>query len=128
MSTSRVDVLSIRSLTLKTGLQFVQSMIHICIIDAMHLTDFDLNLLVAFDALMQDQHVTRAAVRVGLTQPAMSHALKRLRLMCGDPLFIRTRGGMEPTPYAQQLAPHVRDGLAALQLGLEQTASFVPAR
>ena len=98
------------------------------IIDAMHITNCDLNLLVAFDALINDRNVTRAAGRVGLTQPAMSHALKRLRAMCGDPLFIRTRRGMEPTPYAQQLALHVRGGLATLQLGLEQTALFDPAR
>jgi DNA-binding transcriptional LysR family regulator len=103
-------------------------MIRICVIHAMHITTFDLNLLVAFDALIQDRNVTRAAVRVGLTQPAMSHALKRLRRICGDELFIRTRRGMEPTPYAQQLAVHVRDGLTALQLGLEQNAFFDPAR
>lgn len=94
----------------------------------MHIQSFDLNLLVAFDALMQERNVTRAGVRVGLSQPSMSHALTRLRQLCGDPLFVRTRKGMEPTPYAQRLAAHVREGLAALRLGLEQTAAFDPAR
>jgi DNA-binding transcriptional LysR family regulator len=93
----------------------------------MNIHNIDLNLLVAFDALIQECNVTRAGVRIGLSQPSMSHALTRLRQICGDPLFVRTRTGMEPTPFAQQLAAPVRDGLAILQAGLDHSTEFNPA-
>jgi DNA-binding transcriptional LysR family regulator len=63
----------------------------------------DLILLVVFDAVMQERNVTRAGQRLGLSQPAMSHALSRLRHMLKDDLFIRTPKGMLPTPRAEQL-------------------------
>ena len=59
---------------------------------------FDLNLLIVFDAVMQERSVTRAGGRLGLSQPAVSHALGRLRHMLKDELFIRTPDGMTPTP------------------------------
>jgi LysR family transcriptional regulator, mexEF-oprN operon transcriptional activator len=65
---------------------------------------FDLNLLVAFDALMEERNVTRAARRVGIGQPAMSHALARLRELFGDDLFIRTPTAMQPTTRALELS------------------------
>ena len=65
----------------------------------------DLNLLKAFDALMSERAVTRAASRIGLSQPAMSHALSRLRGLFSDDLFVRTPGGMEPTARAREIAP-----------------------
>src|SRR5437660_643842 len=68
----------------------------------------DLNLLVVFDAVMQERNVTRAGQRINLSQPAMSHALARLRHVLKDGLFIRTPRGMVPTPRAEQLASHVR--------------------
>lgn len=68
----------------------------------------DLNLLVAFDALVQERHVGKAAARVFVGQPAMSHALARLREALGDELFVRSGNRMEPTALAQQLAPRVR--------------------
>ena len=71
------------------------------------LASIDLNLLVVFDAIVKDRNVTLAASRVGLSQPAMSSALARLRKTFNDPLFVRTRGGMLPTPYAQLLAPPI---------------------
>lgn len=83
---------------------------------------FDLNLLIVFDALMQERSVTRAGNRVGLSQPAMSHALSRLRHMLKDELFDRTPKGMVPTPRAQMLAQPLRDALAAMQLALEPVA------
>ncbi len=61
---------------------------------------FDLNLLIVFDAVMQERSVTRAGGRIGLSQPAVSHALGRLRHMLRDELFIRTPEGMVPTPRA----------------------------
>jgi DNA-binding transcriptional LysR family regulator len=86
----------------------------------------DLNLLVAFDALMRERNVTRAGQAIGLAQPSMSNALARLRKVFGDPLFVPTRQGMEPTPYAQRLAGPVREGLATLTAGLEAPSGFDP--
>ena len=87
---------------------------------------FDLNLLIAFDAVMRERSVTRAGDRVGLSQPAMSHALNRLRYMLKDELFIRTPSGMVPTPRAEALAPPLRNALSEMQHALEP-AAFDPA-
>jgi len=86
----------------------------------------DLNLLVVFDALMRDRSVTRAGQRLGLSQPAMSHALTRLRHMLKDELFVRSPNGMMPTPRAEQLATPIRIALDGLQQSLEPT-QFEPA-
>ncbi|WP_298252193.1 LysR family transcriptional regulator [Bradyrhizobium sp.] len=69
----------------------------------MNLNSLDLNLLVALDALLRDASVTRAAMRIGLSQPAASHALQRLRDVIGDPLLVRTGARMELTPRAEAL-------------------------
>jgi DNA-binding transcriptional LysR family regulator len=90
------------------------------------LSAIDLNLLVVFDAVMQERNVTRAGQRLGLSQPAMSHALTRLRYMLKDDLFIRSPKGMLPTPRAEQLALPVRSALDALQHSLEPI-QFVPS-
>jgi DNA-binding transcriptional LysR family regulator len=79
----------------------------------------DLNLLVVFDAMMRDRSVTRAGQRLGLSQPAMSHALTRLRHMLKDELFVRSPTGMLPTPRAEQLATPIRIALDGLQQSLE---------
>ena len=71
-------------------------------------SSLDLNLLIVFNAIVKDRNVTLAARRVGLSQPAMSSALNRLRRIFNDPLFVRTGDGMLPTPYAQQLAPPIQ--------------------
>jgi DNA-binding transcriptional LysR family regulator len=81
----------------------------------------DLNLLVAFDALMLEQHVGRAAARVFIGQPAMSHALARLRETLGDPLFVRSGNRMEPSALALELGPRVH-------AWLEQAHGFLFAR
>jgi len=86
---------------------------------------FDLNLLLVFDAVMHERNVTLAGQRIGLSQPAMSHALNRLRYMLKDQLFIRTPEGMVPTPRAEQLATPLRRALSEMQLALEPE-SFVP--
>jgi DNA-binding transcriptional LysR family regulator len=87
---------------------------------------FDLNLLIVFDAVMQERSVTRAGQRIGLSQPAMSHALSRLRHMLKDELFIRAPDGMVPTPRAEALAQPLRNALSEMQLALEP-AAFDPA-
>ena len=87
---------------------------------------FDLNLLIVFDAVMQERSVTRAGSRIGLSQPAMSHALNRLRYMLKDELFVRTPEGMVPTPRAEALAQPLRNALSEMQLALEP-AAFDPA-
>jgi DNA-binding transcriptional LysR family regulator len=86
---------------------------------------FDLNLLIVFDAVMQERNVTRAGGKIGLSQPAVSHALGRLRHMLKDELFIRTPDGMVPTPRAEQLAEPLRQALRDMQLALEPE-TFVP--
>jgi DNA-binding transcriptional LysR family regulator len=87
---------------------------------------FDLNLLIVFDAVMQDRSVTRAGDRIGLSQPAMSHALNRLRHMLKDQLFVRTPEGMVPTPRAEMLAQPLRNALSEMQRALEPPAVFDP--
>jgi DNA-binding transcriptional LysR family regulator len=87
----------------------------------------DLNVLVALDALLEERNVTAAARRIGLTPSAMSHALARLRELFRDPLLVRGKGGMLPTPRAMQLAVPVRRGLLDLQRALRGELSFTPA-
>ena len=70
------------------------------------LADIDLNLLVVFDLLYQEQNTQRVALRLGITQPAVSHALKRLRLLLNDELFERTSQGLQPTPRASPAISH----------------------
>src|SRR5215468_8204187 len=72
-------------------------------IHSMNLNSLDLNLLVALDALLKEASVSRAAMRIGLSQPAASHALQRLRDVLGDPLLVRVGARMELTPRAQAL-------------------------
>lgn len=93
----------------------------------MNLQAIDLNLLVVFEALMEERSVTRAAHRVGLSQPALSNALARLRRTFDDPLLRRTPEGMVPTPLAESLIAPVRAALAGLRSALEETPAFDPA-
>lgn len=92
----------------------------------MDVEKLDLNLLRVFDALIEDGNLTRAGYRLGLSQPAMSHALARLRKRTGDSLFIRVPSGMEPTGYALRIAPSVREGLRLLEGAMEGEATFNP--
>ena len=87
----------------------------------------DLNLLVVFDALMQERNVSRAAERCFLSQPAMSNALNRLREMLNDPLLVKTSTGMRPSPRAQALEGPVRSILSQLEHQLRPPAPFNPA-
>ena len=88
----------------------------------------DLNLLKAFDALMSERAVTRAAGRIGLSQPAMSHALSRLRGLFADDLFVRTQSGMEPTAHARGIAPLVATAIEHIEAALNLGAGFDPAK
>ncbi|MCH4092009.1 LysR family transcriptional regulator [Acetobacter sp.] len=92
----------------------------------MKLSSFDLNLLVVFDAVLRERSVTKGAEQLGLSQPATSHALNRLRQLMKDKLLIRTPSGMTPTPRAEELARHLHQTLIALQ-GLLQPDVFEPA-
>ena len=85
---------------------------------------FDLNLIVAFDALMAERHVTRAAIRIGLTQPAMSAALARLRKATGDELFVRGPKGLAPTPRAHDLIAPFRRVLETVSGALDLQTGF----
>ena len=94
---------------------------------AMNLAGIDLNLLVVFDALLAERNVTRAARRVGLSQPAMSHALRRLRAALGDPVLVRTTDGMAPTQRALELYGPVHTALEQVGQALGGGDGFDPA-
>jgi DNA-binding transcriptional LysR family regulator len=85
----------------------------------MRLRNLDLNLLLVFDAVLRERSVVRAADSLAISQPAVSHALNRLRHALKDRLFVRTPAGMSPTPRAEQLALPVRKALNELQLAVE---------
>ena len=93
----------------------------------MNVQDIDLNLLRVFDAVLHERGVTPAAVRLGLTQPAVSNALARLRKLFGDALFVRTPRGVDATPFARELAEPVRQALALLESALAHGPGFDPA-
>ena len=80
----------------------------------MNKPNFDLNLLLVFDAVFAEGSISRAAARLGLSQPAVSNALTRMRKVTGDRLFVRFPNGMAPTPYAQGIAGPIRQSLATI--------------
>lgn len=88
---------------------------------------YDLNLLPIFVALMEERSVTRAAERMGMTQPALSNALSRLRQMLQDQLFVRERYGIQPTPIALELSPLIAEALAQLDDAVLGQQAFDPA-
>jgi DNA-binding transcriptional LysR family regulator len=87
----------------------------------------DLNLLVYLDVLLTECNVSRAAVRLGITQPAMSNGLRRLRELFDDPLLVRTSKGMQPTERAEALQPAVREALSIIEQTVQPQAEFDPA-
>ncbi|NRD74113.1 LysR family transcriptional regulator [Shewanella sp. VB17] len=92
----------------------------------MNISRVDLNLLVYFDVLLRELNVTRAADQLGISQPAMSNGLKRLRGLFDDPLLIRTSKGMTPTERALALKPVIRELLVGLEKAIEPKAQFNP--
>lgn len=93
--------------------------------DPLH--NMDLNLLLVFDAMMEEGSATRVAARLGRSQPAISAALARLRALFDDPLFIRMRQGMLPTARAIDLAASIRPVLGMLREAMESRVTFEPA-
>ena len=96
------------------------------VIHHFNLAGIDLNLLVVFDALMTSQHLTRAAEKIGLSQPATSNALSRLRKLFKDDLFIKTSKGMTPTPKAIELAEFIHEVLLQVQTAIYSESQFIP--
>lgn len=87
----------------------------------------DLNLLVVFQQLLTERRVSKVAENLGLSQPAVSNALARLRKLFGDELFLRTAQGMAPTPFAEQLAESIGYALGMIHGAVNQRSSFDPA-
>lgn len=92
----------------------------------MNLEDIDLNLLVVFNQLLIERRVSKAAEKLGVSQPAVSNSLAKLRKLLGDELFLRTSSGMVPTPFADQLAESVTYALGMIHSALNQRSSFDP--
>ncbi len=90
----------------------------------MNIHRVDLNLLVYLDVLLRERNVTRAAAHLGISQPALSNSLRRLRGLFDDPLLVRTSEGMTPTERALQLQPEIRSILAAVEQALETRKEF----
>jgi DNA-binding transcriptional LysR family regulator len=90
------------------------------------LSDIDLNQLVLFQHLMVERRVSKVADKLGLTQPAVSNTLAKLRRQFGDELFVRTPAGMMPTPFAEQLAEPIGYALGMIHSGLNQHSRFEP--
>ena len=90
----------------------------------MELSDIDLNQLVLFQHLMVERRVSKVAEKMGLTQPAVSNTLAKLRRQFGDDLFVRTPTGMMPTPFAEQLAEPIGYALGMIHSGLNQHSRF----
>ena len=93
----------------------------------MHLSQVDLNLFVVLEAIYREGNLTRAGRQLKLTQPAMSHALKRLRELLQDPLFIREGANMVPTPFSRNMINEVRQALQILEVNLYENRNFDPA-
>jgi len=92
-----------------------------------HLSQVDLNLFVVLEAIYREGNLTRAGRQLKLTQPAMSHALKRLRELLKDPLFLREGASMVPTPFSRNMINDVRQALQILEVNLYENRNFDPA-
>jgi|TARA_B110000977_G_C11070297_1_gene489333 DNA-binding transcriptional LysR family regulator len=93
-------------------------------ISVMNISRVDLNLLVYLDVLLTETSVSKAAAKLGITQPAMSNGLKRLRDLFGDPLLVRTGGGMQPTERALSLRPALREAILLLEKTVQPQNEF----
>ncbi len=101
-------------------------MVGIPIMQDVHIAGIDLNLLVALDALLIERNVTRAARRIGISQPAMSHALGRLRTLLDDAILVRSKSGMLPTARARSLEEPIRRALREIEEALRTGPTFDP--
>lgn len=93
----------------------------------LNLRSIDLNLLPVFTAVVEEGQLSRAAERLGMSQPAVSAALQRLRLTVGDALFVRNRNGLSPTPRALELYKQLTQGLELIASALDPAQAFDPA-
>lgn len=93
-----------------------------------NLRSLDLNLLTVLEAIYELGTVVGAADRLALSQSATSHALSRLREVCKDDLFVRTRQGLSPTPVAKEMYPAIKQALDSLRASLAEASGFDPAR
>jgi DNA-binding transcriptional LysR family regulator len=92
----------------------------------MKLRNLDLNLLVIFNELLKTKNVSRAAKNLNISQPAVSHALNRLRDYFNDDLFVRTSRGMEPTPHALNLSSPISEALVSIDRTITTQPPFTP--
>ncbi|MEC7370613.1 MAG: LysR family transcriptional regulator [Pseudomonadota bacterium] len=92
----------------------------------MKLSDIDLNLFVVFNAIYTEGNLTRAGEIIGITQPAVSNSLSRLRTLFDDPLFVRTADGMIPTPVTQNIIGSVRQALDLFRSSIQESEHFDP--
>lgn len=97
-------------------------------LDLWKLAEQDLNLLVVFNALMHERSLTRTGMRLGRTQSALSHSLRRLRELLQDPLFVRSADGLIPTARAELVAPQVETVLRQIQAVLQKPRPFDPVQ
>jgi DNA-binding transcriptional LysR family regulator len=103
-------------------------MLGIILIKKMNLNSKNLNLLVVFDFLMREKNLSKAGRKLGLSQPAVSHSLERLRRDFADPLFVKTPGGVMPTPKAEKLYPEILKVMEDLGRIFEEQVDFDPSR
>ncbi|MFP2925111.1 LysR family transcriptional regulator [Pyxidicoccus sp. 3LG] len=96
--------------------------------DSARLARLDLNLFRVFDVVLRERNLTRAAEVLFLSQSAVSHALARLREQLGEPLFVREGRGVAPTPFAERLAPEIREALALFEGAIHRNRGFDPRR
>lgn len=92
----------------------------------MHLGNVDLNLFVVLETIYREGNITRAGHQLNLTQPAISHSLRRLRALLNDPLFVRHGANMVPTPFTRTIIGQVREALQILELNLYKNQQFDP--
>ena len=92
----------------------------------MNLNNTDLNLFIAFDVIYSERNLTKAGEVLGITQPAVSNALSRLRETFGDDLFTRTSKGMVPTAVAQNIIGDVRSALSLFRNTISESETFNP--
>ena len=103
-------------------------MVEIHDIHGMNINALDLNLLRVFHVMLEERSVTRASEQLGLSQPAVSNALKRLRLAFDDDLFVRGKGGMVVTPRAEELSIPIAEAMQQIEIALIGGANVDPAR
>src|SRR5258708_16606198 len=122
----RCGVTAVSKVDLRRRRACFQWMRHIMLMNEVHVCAFDLNLLVALDALLSEASVTKAAARIGVTQSAASHALSRLRKLTRDELLVRSRDGMVPTIRAEAMRAPLRRALDELTGTLSSPRAFDP--